>query len=243
MIFYLLLCNTLFIPLIVCSNTTISKSEVVNKTLSDFQQENVSNRTKEPLLSEGGLRLVLPEGNHTITNGNEVSKNKVVARKGVVYPGNITKSEEPLSSINESIIAQPSTPGNASNNRVNDTVVVVKGKNTTLNNLSKDVQSVNKTEPIRKPLILNSDVLENQTDKSSSETLADNQYVLPDKNIKSYVTNATQHPGMVMPIVITILLVPMFAVLGYMALRRGQEAWKNRHYKRMDFLLDGMYND
>lgn len=73
--------------------------------------------------------------------------------------------------------------------------------------------------------------------KSSAQTILDQ---IPSPKRESV---ASKNPGLITPIVITILVVPMFAVLGYMALKRGQEAWKNRHYKRMDFLLDGMYND
>lgn len=76
------------------------------------------------------------------------------------------------------------------------------------------------------------------TVKTSPHTLVLDQIPSPNRD-----ASVGQNPGMITPIVITILVVPMFAVLGYMALRRGQEAWKNRHYKRMDFLLDGMYND
>lgn len=117
----------------------------------------------------------------------------------------------------------------------------------------------NSTEVPKKPLILSYEALVNADkhilDESklpilnpSPKTLSSlDKSQIPSPNedavVKVYPSKVNSHPGMIMPIVITILVVPMFAIFGYMALKRGQEAWKNRHYKRMDFLLDGMYND
>ncbi|XP_077291824.1 uncharacterized protein LOC143915200 [Arctopsyche grandis] len=53
----------------------------------------------------------------------------------------------------------------------------------------------------------------------------------------------SKEPRFILPIVITIFAVPLIALVGYQAIRRGKEAWRNRHYRRMDYLIDGMYND
>lgn len=53
----------------------------------------------------------------------------------------------------------------------------------------------------------------------------------------------SKEPRFILPIVITIFAVPLIALVGYQAVRRGKEAWRNRHYRRMDYLIDGMYND
>lgn len=211
MLFYFLLCNTLFIPLFVCSNTTISKSEVVNKILNGFQQEVMSNRTEEPSLSAD---------NRTVTDGNAINKTKVVARKGVVYPENITKAPEPPSFTNKNIDAQANAPGDASNNQLNETIFLM-GNDTMFKKLTMDPPALNKTEKIRKHLMLIYGIAENQTDRSSPQSLMNNQYPLTNKNANSHAATIPQPPRMIMPIIITILLVPMFGVLGYMVLRRG----------------------
>ena len=260
MIFYLLLCLVLFVPFTNTSNTTISQQEILNKTLSEPEPRkvNLSNETKVTLLSEGGGSLlpgtVLALAKDKLTSlDSEMGKNKVrpvVARKGVVYTEDENlKPQENNATTNNQNPATVATklPEKAHTLKKNKTGITNKTLDSKLTNstllikLSSDVKNTNKTEIPKKPLILSYDTLANMTVKSSPGTLVSDQ--MPSKDLKAYAKNANSHPGMIMPLVISILLVPMFAVLGYMALRRGQEAWKNRHYKRMDFLLDGMYND
>uniref|UniRef100_A0A2A4J649 24 kDa salivary protein n=1 Tax=Heliothis virescens TaxID=7102 RepID=A0A2A4J649_HELVI len=252
MIFYLLLCNVLFIPLINSSNSTTSKPELTNKIKSDPPTVNQSNETKVTLLSEGGLLLpgasfALPK--EKLTNlDSELSKNKakpVVARKGVVYIEDDITPHLKNSSTNDGTptitpIAQIKTDIKNNLTISANKTIAIKVNSSLSSEVTSSVKNDKKTDVHKKPAILSYDAVANATVKSSPETLITAQIQSPNK---VYTKNANSHPGMVMPLVITILLVPMFAVLGYMALRRGQEAWKNRHYKRMDFLLDGMYND
>lgn len=256
MIFYLVLCHILLIPIVDSSNTTVAKLEPTNKTVteSESQKVNQSNATKETLLTEGGAVLpgvgasilALPKEKLTSLD-SELGKTKVkpvVARKGVVYIEDDGEKQNKTSTSNEIPVVAPKILEKTVDVK-NETVATNHSMESKVNTSEYDniVKGVNKTEIPKKPLLLSYDTLANMTVKSSPGTLITNQIQSPNKDIKIYTKSANSHPGMIMPIVITILLVPMFAVLGYMALRRGQEAWKNRHYKRMDFLLDGMYND
>ncbi|XP_022911442.2 uncharacterized protein [Onthophagus taurus] len=47
----------------------------------------------------------------------------------------------------------------------------------------------------------------------------------------------------VIPIVAVILSVPVVAIVINILYKRGKEWWSHRHYRRMDFLIDGMYNN
>ncbi|KAJ8870971.1 hypothetical protein PR048_027273 [Dryococelus australis] len=47
----------------------------------------------------------------------------------------------------------------------------------------------------------------------------------------------------IIPIIGIILAVPMVVILFMFFYKRSAEFWERRHYKRMDFLIDGMYND
>lgn len=47
----------------------------------------------------------------------------------------------------------------------------------------------------------------------------------------------------VIPIVALIFAAPLLAILGMVLYKRSKEFWERRHYRRMDFLIDGMYND
>ncbi|GLH14034.1 Uncharacterized protein GBIM_18474 [Gryllus bimaculatus] len=47
----------------------------------------------------------------------------------------------------------------------------------------------------------------------------------------------------VIPVVATIFAAPLLIVLAMFLYKRSKEFWERRHYRRMDFLIDGMYND
>ncbi|XP_075972757.1 uncharacterized protein LOC142974363 [Anticarsia gemmatalis] len=255
MIFYLLLCHVMFIPFIAGNNITVSKlntSDTRNKTVTESPAKKLSNVRNVTLVSEGGsilpdtpvLSLVQSFPNTDI----EMSDKKVHARKGAFLTTSQEEEQLPVTSVNTTnkITTTGDKPHTAIE-RLNSTIAnvnVTKGESTLnlVKNTTNIVENTNKTVTPTKPTILSYNDLEKTLVKTEQGTATDETHT-SSKDVKSYITNPNSHPGMVMPIVITILLVPMFAVLGYMALRRGQEAWKNRHYKRMDFLLDGMYND
>lgn len=47
----------------------------------------------------------------------------------------------------------------------------------------------------------------------------------------------------VIPIIAVIFSVPLVAVLMSVLYKRGSEWWQHRHFRRMDFLIEGMYNN
>ncbi|CAG9791873.1 unnamed protein product [Diatraea saccharalis] len=252
----------LFIPLITGNNTSTSINMIVsNITTATSKSGSNSNETKLLMLSEGGAvlpklpLLSLPKENHTnlIILDKEIGKPKeksIVPRKGVVYnpledssisTNNSRKDRIDTTVTNTSIGNETVTTTKMHKSKSMESASNGKLLNTTFSNITIE------SKPVRKPLILsyeshgekNVEIMKSKIETSSKSIVTDQ---LPSPNVKVQ-TSTNRHPGMVMPVVITMLVVPMFAVLGYLALRRGQEAWKNRHYKRMDFLLDGMYND
>lgn len=253
MLFYLVLCNVLFIYPTVGVNSTMSTDG--NSTLNLLPKhlkkvETSGDLTKINILSEGGP---ITQTSQTITHPKEAhsallnldiepgkdkstvpSNSKIVARKEAVLEDKSATKQTTSSS---------SLPTESMN-----TVEIHNNK--TLNGNSSTVPSTNKTQVVnKKPLVLSDEALAKMPDIPKDELkipgIQSSRITLVADQIQSPRLQAatSRHPGLVMPIVITILVVPMFAVLGYMAMKRGREAWKNRHYKRMDFLLDGMYND
>lgn len=253
MLLYLFLCSILFIYPAIGGNTTLSINGNITTSLSskDVQKVEAGGDTiKVNVLSEGGpIKLTT----QTITHPKEIhpallnldtelskdkstmpSNSKVVPRKGVVFEDKSTANQTTSSSTLPTVSL--STEG-AHHNK-------------SLNISTSTEPSTNKSQVVhKKPLVLSDIALAKMPDvpkdelkipgiQSSKTTLVADQIQSPRRQV-----DISSHPGMVMPIVITILVVPMFAVIGYMAMKRGREAWKNRHYKRMDFLLDGMYND
>lgn len=47
----------------------------------------------------------------------------------------------------------------------------------------------------------------------------------------------------IIPVIITIIALPILGTAIFVLYRRGRDCWDKRHYRRMDFLIDGMYND
>ncbi|XP_043267983.1 uncharacterized protein [Venturia canescens] len=47
----------------------------------------------------------------------------------------------------------------------------------------------------------------------------------------------------IIPVIITIMALPLLGGATFLLYRRGRDCWDKRHYRRMDFLIDGMYND
>ncbi|XP_044255426.1 phosphatidylinositol 4-kinase-like [Tribolium madens] len=47
----------------------------------------------------------------------------------------------------------------------------------------------------------------------------------------------------VVPIVVVILSVPLVAIIFSVLYKRGSDWWQHRHYRRMDFLINGMYDN
>ncbi|PNF33677.1 hypothetical protein B7P43_G12329 [Cryptotermes secundus] len=47
----------------------------------------------------------------------------------------------------------------------------------------------------------------------------------------------------VIPVVVVIFTVPLFVVLAVFLYKKSLELWERRHYRQMDFLIDGIYND
>ncbi|XP_059060237.1 uncharacterized protein LOC131853387 [Achroia grisella] len=248
--------NLLFLPLLYGKNS-IEHDTNTNMPSSKKSHEDDSNIAKVTLVSEGGPILpitspltVLKE-NHTnlISIDKEFGKNKerpVVPRKGVKYP---TSQEKKSLSNNTTELPKDSKQ----NKSTTSAIISMSSKDNKNKETTEKVNNVPEIKNITvlplKPTVLSYEALaevdehtknEQLSIKSSSESVIDQ---IPNPNVKKIEAMNSSRPDLIMPVVITILTVPLFAVLGYMALRRGQEAWKNRHYKRMDFLLDGMYND
>lgn len=256
MLILFVLCNILWIPNIFGNSiTSVAPRDKSSKIVLQESHYEDYNKTNLNLASEGGSLLPnavvdivqLPKDKHNIllSLDNEIGKNKeksVVARKGVVYssaedtqvPANVTK-------IDKNNGTRPNQVDILKDiiNPKKIAALSVTNQKIINNSVPKDdtIEKKNKTETPKKPLVLSNEALD-QIPLVDFET----SYPKDGHNTK-VPRNPNSHPGMIMPIVITILVVPMFAVVGYLAIKRGQEAWKNRHYKRMDFLLDGMYND
>ncbi|XP_068627945.1 uncharacterized protein [Battus philenor] len=251
-LFFVLYC---FIPYIIGNSIDSQPPSIKLSKEVLNESQHIDNKTKMTLESEGGSLLPNPavdiepspkdKHNILLNLDTEMGKNKeksVVARKGVVYTSvddnENSQNSTKLGKSNVTIIHKEHEIPNKITNNLHSTIAPVNPKMTGGDLPEHNTKDKNtKSEIPKKPLVLSNEALDQITLKDYEAF-----YPKDDSNTKA-ARNPNSHPGMIMPIVITILVVPMFAVIGYLAIKRGQEAWKNRHYKRMDFLLDGMYND
>lgn len=67
--------------------------------------------------------------------------------------------------------------------------------------------------------------------------------ITSEKAEKTRLNSHETNTNFVVPIVAVILAVPLVAIVASVLYKRGTEWWQHRHYRRMDFLIDGMYNN
>jgi hypothetical protein len=65
---------------------------------------------------------------------------------------------------------------------------------------------------------------------------------------KQYISQPTSEPSgghreYIVPVILMIFAIPMLLGTIVVSYRRFKDWWLTRHYRRMDFLVDGMYND
>lgn len=99
----------------------------------------------------------------------------------------------------------------------------------------------NKSEPVlrrTKPLITESD-----TDYIEANSSKETGSITVNEIQSGWVSNKINRAKYVTPIVAVIMSVPFVAVVISLIYKRGADWWQHRNYKRMDFLIDGMYQN
>ncbi|KAK6624031.1 hypothetical protein RUM44_010889 [Polyplax serrata] len=109
-----------------------------------------------------------------------------------------------------------------------------------------------------KPMIetLQNSIKDSKSNSSSSTTNKSRTDIyIPHKNLKPEITKvpydveavnevlSNSKNGIFVPIAASIFLVPLFIMVIFFTWRNLKDYWEKRYYKRMDFLIDGMYND
>ena len=168
------------------------------------------------------------------TQTNSTYKNKSLPRKGATFeessstkPIQVDNSEKTLISKKTSLKSKQSV-----NSTLSPSTISNKGK---VKPVKEEVAGkVNSTKkPIRKPK------LKPLVTKGGKEA---------DEPIPASPTNKSPF-GMprkidyIVPAVITITALPLLGIAFYILYKRGRDFWDKRHYRRMDFLIDGMYNE
>ncbi|XP_057340817.1 uncharacterized protein LOC130677917 [Microplitis mediator] len=185
----------------------------------------------------------------------------------------ITSNENSSESIQKSLTKTkyPKKFTVAEGIKVDNTSLILE-KNSSIGNTNKSFIEQRNVKP-RKGVISKTIVARKGVDSSVNSSTLNNTYILSDKiskhdnmtgNIKKLKAKPTvttvddleddekvitqplkssNKLNYILPIVATIFLLPIVIVIMMFIYNNYCDCWEKRHYRRMDFLVDGMYNE
>ncbi|XP_067012192.2 probable serine/threonine-protein kinase DDB_G0272254 [Anabrus simplex] len=207
--------------------------------LSPVISSNVTDTLKKPLLTSDQTSDSFPENHH---------HHQTIGRKGAFDPtiNNQSTSNQPCidNKGNNCYVA-----GNESSGE--NTTLTLLNQGLEKNNISMKTENISLSPEIIRPSPNVSSVSTNYiflgkhnlSSNSSEELKKKPTFTLDDKASKQQSLLSSPESKYIIPVVATILVVPLVVALLMFLYRRGAEFWERRHYRRMDFLIDGMYND
>lgn len=208
---------------------TLTSSSTTTQTV--IEKTVLSNVTGPPLnhkasrTDNSSAIEVQKPGNKPVTESVEVvGDSKIHPRKGVNF-NNITSLPLNSTTVKVSIVTKPST----STTTPTTTKFVPRKPKVTVGSDEED--------PPPRLFVNGKEILPKNTSTANKKNAMDDENVI--------ITNRRVDKGSyyVLPIVLTILAVPLLAIILTVGYKRGAEWWQHRHYRRMDFLIDGMYNN
>lgn len=113
------------------------------------------------------------------------------------------------------------------------TTTTPKPKKPTVTYSIPDFPDLEKDNPELKNLLQSSSA-------SNKLPLSDGPYAQPSQEFNN---NFHRGRDFILPIVSMIFIIPLVIGILITSYRRFRDCWSTRHYRRMDFLVDGMYND
>ncbi|TDG43288.1 hypothetical protein AWZ03_010293 [Drosophila navojoa] len=176
--------------------------------------------------------------NSSSSSGTTVTINTTTA---AVINGTATNSSSG-SSNNSSIAATPTSTTSTSSTTTTTTTTTSTSTTTTTTTPSTTTTT---TARPKKPTVTSSMAKQIEGEKLDMSALNGGSgapHVLPVQQMSSSLVNRGENEYIV-PIVTVMLAVPLAIAVFIMGYRRFRDLWTTRHYRRMDFLVDGMYND
>lgn len=239
--------NTITFPLISNTSTESSINTTINQKLKVITHER-EGITHPPILSNVTSNVTVK--NITITEKPiekiiPVSEEQPTTKTTIYMKPNVSSTETPTEHTGESKI-KPRKGAPTDSPEITETT-------TKLINTTK---ITNTTKPTEKSTVKPHKMKPTVTIGSDDEPFPPSNFVphsqktehnnsLDGKLKNEYINGKyfKKSPDYVLPIVLTILAVPLVAILITVLYKRSSEWWQHRHYRRMDFLIDGMYNN
>ncbi|KAJ8675508.1 hypothetical protein QAD02_011294 [Eretmocerus hayati] len=179
--------------------------------------------------------LSVPE---RFNSSKEVVKKGSKARKGA-----IDKSAEKIDPINSKTVI---VPLETVNNRKNMTLPAVKKLPVNVSKVSKNFDNVN-LSPVSEVILKGAEAEVKKPVGKPKPVFTESDGKAPDGPIPASPTRASLSTpskiDYIVPAAITLTALPLLGAAFLVLYRRGRDYWDKRHYRRMDFLIDGMYNE
>ncbi|XP_014208897.1 uncharacterized protein LOC106639675 [Copidosoma floridanum] len=191
------------------------------------------------------------EGQTPILN-SKILKKKTVPRKGVLPEESIESQNK--NGTNGTVIDSPSIdPVKKTNSSVLtelSTHIVVKSTATVTNETTKKPINLHvapvKEDPQEKEPVVASHSSTTRTPKPKPILTIGGKEAdgpIPASPTDKSPISMPRKIDYIVPIIITFTALPLLGVTFYVLYKRGKDYWSKRHYRRMDFLIDGMYNE
>ncbi|XP_026669157.1 uncharacterized protein LOC108624755 isoform X2 [Ceratina calcarata] len=176
---------------------------------------------------------------------------KIVSRKGANDKRDNTSSVEVVSSDDTKPVVELSTVPSDTHNKdkINTNMYNSKSSitdkhidnaSTVVNNTSADVTQRN--------ILTNAPVTASTVQEHKPKPTA--TVVGPNSDKEAFIPHTKgSRLGMpkkidcVLPVIVTLIALPVLGAILYMVYKQCRDCWDKRHYRRMDFLIDGIYND
>ncbi|KAL7293814.1 hypothetical protein TKK_0012874 [Trichogramma kaykai] len=262
----------IFVIFFIFLQLSIGEEKVNAKLPNNSASHNVTTEPTDAkeeisIAMEGQIKPVKIKNDKQNNGHLKTVKSKIVARKGTdaaTYNDTETKDLQIKSStpVMESVDKSKSLVGTDVNIRnateiKNDSTkksisrVENMNKNKTLVNnvISSTTVKVEIVKPVTELSFTNIDILKEKPVRKAKHkplvTIGGNEAdePIPASPTKTSPLGMPRKIDYIVPVVITITALPLLGITFYVLYKRGRDYWDKRHYRRMDFLIDGMYNE
>lgn len=110
------------------------------------------------------------------------------------------------------------------------------------NNITSKVES-QKDQKSSSKIVSSTTVKPRKHKPKPTVTIGDSEDDKPIRSSNPSPTGSRRKIDYIVPVVISMITLPLLSLIMYVLYRRGRDCWDKRHYRRMDFLIDGMYNE
>lgn len=153
--------------------------------------------------------------------------------------------------VKDITVEHDSDNDNINNSKVENIPIRIVANITQLNNTSTTVQHVldMSEKKLNDTIVISTTPPVNKHKPNPKPTVtmgggsADPNKPIPPSPTKNSPLGMPRKIDYIIPIAITIVALPILGVASFILYNRGKDCWDKRHYRRMDFLIDGMYND